>query len=235
MILPPKGGALILKKGQFFTFGMRLFGSGIERLPFVVQSWRQALARGLGPMRGRARLTGVWAVAPQADAPVALYDCDTGTLGAVLPENPVLTDGEAETTTQTKVTLDFRTPLRLQVKGRPLRPADITPRRLVGDVVRRVRILTAQCGTPAAQANVRDWPVETWLGEADGIRSDQALRWQDWRRYSRRQDQAMILGGVVGQMVWQEIPASVLSLLRLATRIHVGKETVFGFGEVSLA
>ena len=37
--------------------------------------------------------------------------------------------------------------------------------------------------------------------QIEQIQDDKHLKWQDWTRYSSRQDQKMKLGGVIGQ--WQ--------------------------------
>jgi len=44
----------------------------------------------------------------------------------------------------------------------------------------------------------------------------------------------MPLEGVLGEMVFADTPGEIVDLLDLATHIHVGKATSFGFGRLSL-
>lgn len=59
-------------------------------------------------------------------------------------------------------------------------------------------------------------------------------RWVDWERFSSRQDGKLIMGGVVGQAVYEGALDEFLPLLRLGELIHVGKGAVFGMGKYRL-
>lgn len=60
------------------------------------------------------------------------------------------------------------------------------------------------------------------------------LSWMDWERYSNRQGEKMKLGGVVGKVSFTGSLGKFLPYLRLAEILHVGKETTFGLGKVSV-
>jgi hypothetical protein len=196
-------------------FGMRLFGTAPERLAYIIEAWRRALGRGLGPERLPGRLllvrgpdgTPVWMgeeITPPAHVAAALPLSGSAPL------------------------LVTRTPLRLQASGRPLPADDLTPRRLVAGIIRRARMLAVHAGTGADV--VKTWPVQAWLEDADKIVHAPALQWQDWHRYSARQRRRMNLGGFVGQWQLEQVPESVQPLLVLGTLLHVGKDTSFGLG-----
>lgn len=55
--------------------------------------------------------------------------------------------------------------------------------------------------------------------------------WQDWQRYSSRQDKKIPLGGLVGEAVYDGVPGEFWPLLRLGEVLHVGKGVVFGLGK----
>jgi len=57
------------------------------------------------------------------------------------------------------------------------------------------------------------------------------LYWQDWERYSSRQQTRMKFGGWVGEIIYQGDFQRFLPLLRLGEHIHVGKVTTFGLGK----
>lgn len=56
--------------------------------------------------------------------------------------------------------------------------------------------------------------------------------WEDWERYSSRQDTKMNLGGIVGEAVYQGDWSEFWPLLKIAEEVHIGKGTVFGMGKI---
>lgn len=199
------------------TFGMRLVGPAIDRLAYVIEAWRRALARGLGRDRVRGALLRV----------VAEPDGEPVWEGEEIRHPEVL--GRTLPLAGPQLLLVSRTPIRLQSGGERAPLAHLTPRVLVAAIVRRARLLAAQCG-PDAEAQVRGWPVGAWLESADGIAHERALAWRDWYRFSARQQRRMNLGGYVGRWRWAHVPDPLQGLLALGALIHVGKEASFGLG-----
>ncbi|MBI3950574.1 MAG: CRISPR system precrRNA processing endoribonuclease RAMP protein Cas6 [Acidobacteria bacterium] len=62
------------------------------------------------------------------------------------------------------------------------------------------------------------------------------LRWQDWERYSNRQQARMKMGGFVGEMEVTGLDRDFLPVLALGELLHVGTGTTMGLGrfEVTL-
>jgi hypothetical protein len=209
-------------KGKNIHFGMRLFGTAIERFALVVEAWRRAFERGLGRERVRGRLCEAWDMV-SGDL---LYDGETLAPFEVMPR--IL---EAQ---GSNLEIRSLTPLRFLGKGTPLGIPALTPRRLVADVVRRARILASGLSLHVA-ADVAAWPVETWLEAAGDVKHNPELVWRDWRRYSFRQKQAMNLGGYVGTWIWKDITPDLQRLLALGSILHIGKDTSFGLGAYTLA
>jgi hypothetical protein len=70
---------------------------------------------------------------------------------------------------------------------------------------------------------------------AKGIAIDRSdLHWQDWERYSARQDVRMKLGGMVGSIKYVGALAGFLPYLLFGECLHVGKNTSFGLGKMQL-
>jgi hypothetical protein len=62
---------------------------------------------------------------------------------------------------------------------------------------------------------------------------DSSLNWFDWRRYSNRQDQAMLMGGITGSIVYEGNLDKYLPLIDVCTIVHLGKQSTFGLGKIS--
>lgn len=68
--------------------------------------------------------------------------------------------------------------------------------------------------------------VETIRGE---------LHWHDWERGSGRQEQTMLMGGLMGSIVYQGQIAPFLPLLELSRELHLGKQASFGLGKIDFS
>lgn len=225
VIAPEPGPAApVLEPGQTLAFHMVLTGSTLEQLPLIIVAWQRALQQGLTKNRSRAELTDVhWVDADGAHH--SIWTAEQPRLQAhaaslQLPPMPLSTNG---------LLLHIHTPLRLQHQGKPLRPQQLSVRTLVSAVARRVALVLE---FHAAQAQ---WgaQVPATAVLADQLADQRSLHWFDWKRFSSRQQQAMTLGGVVGQ--WHlrgpaEALASAWPWLWLGQWLHVGKNASFGLG-----
>ena len=79
-----------------------------------------------------------------------------------------------------------------------------------------------------------DWDFSELKRQAQSVRSEKNLQWQDWTRRSARQQQTMQLGGAVGSWTLQGELTPFLPALHLCQWLHLGKETVFGLGGYTL-
>jgi hypothetical protein len=59
--------------------------------------------------------------------------------------------------------------------------------------------------------------------------------WQDLERYSHRQNQRINMGGLVGTVTYRGALTEFMPWLSLGEQVHVGKNTVFGFGKYELS
>ncbi len=60
------------------------------------------------------------------------------------------------------------------------------------------------------------------------------FQWQDWVRYSSRQDRKVIMGGFIGSIRYEQVPPEILEILCWGEYLHIGKGTVFGLGKYKL-
>lgn len=226
---PPLTGERCFPDGSQLSYGLTLIGSAIEKLPFFVNAFTiLGDELGLGRGHGRYRL-------------VSIHD-DTGK--ELLSGNRLSNDFriiEAYTLLNSEpqedipLVLEFLTPTRLkttwQRQNRGLiigisSSADF--RVLLKSLYHRAFVLTqlyAPTGSPV-RYDGRDVPLTDEEVRLDGADT----RWQDWTRYSSRQQQCMQLGGMIGKATFVGATGKFLPLFRLGEYLHLGKGTTFGLG-----
>ena len=219
VIEPPNWGARTYEKGETLEFHFVLFGRALYHLALVVFAFQRAFSRDVG--RGKAVFKTLFAEYPTGD--VCVLDGEKDRIREHVPETTMpLPQGK-------EIVLKVTTPLRLQKNGRPLRSEEITARGLLTAMMRRTALIYEfQCRTPLGL----DF---AGLAEAaEGVALASHLTWRDWARYSNRQDRRMSLGGVVGEIRLSNVPFAFTALAACATLAHVGKNSTFGLGRVSL-
>ena len=210
--------------GDAFGLDLVLIGRGRAQLPYFIEALRRAGATGIGAGAGRYA---VEAVAQQsADDWVEIYRpgaplqplSDTG---AGLPPAPAAGS----------LRIELLTPLRLKVDNGLVTAERLRFRDFFSHLLRRVSLLSYFH---------TDTPLETdfrGLVQAAQAIDWQAidLRWQDWTRYSSRQDALLQMGGLVGTL---RLPTAGMEpfwpYLWLGQWTHVGKAAVMGLGRYQL-
>jgi hypothetical protein len=233
VIEPPPIGTRRIAAGEALVFHMVLIGgASLRQLPLIVHAWQRALQHGLGKARVRGRLQAVDLVTQaDVDACAALPVFDTAT-GRVLPHDtgwalPAAPAADSAATAPRQLTLHIHTPLRLQHNGHALGPAELTPRTLVAQLLRRINLMLD------LHLDLRPAPfdAQALLTLAEGLRDDRSgLQWKDWTRYSARQQQEMTLGGVLGRWTLHGDLAALLPWLALGELLHLGKNATMGMG-----
>ena len=211
--------------GDEFGLDLVLIGRGRAQLPYFIEALRRAGETGIGSGAGRYT---VEAVAQQSAGDwVEIYRP-----GA--PLQP-LTDTRAEplpAPVAGSLRIELLTPLRLKVANDLVTTDRLRFRDFFSHLLRRVSLLSYFH---------TDTPLETdfrgLVQAAQAIDWQAAeLRWQDWTRYSSRQDALMQMGGLVGTLT---LPAAGLEpfwpYLWLGQWTHVGKGAVMGLGRYRLS
>ncbi len=223
VVEPPPWGERQLEPGETLSFHFVLIGRAQTQLPLIIHAWRRALAHGIGKGDGSATLEQVHLV--QDGGEHTVFDAADGRLQPHVPGIPVASDGPA----RQRVTLRIETPLRLQLNGKPIRPDALTGRDLLVNLVRRLALLSEFHAGQKLELDFHSY------GEAaSAIKTEKNLVWRDWTRYSSRQKQEMILGGVVGEWTLAGELEPFLPMLYLGQWLHVGKNASFGLGKYQL-
>ena len=222
---PPSNEETLFQEGSELAFDLLLFGFANEYLPYFVYAFEEMGKTGIGrrvrDRRGRFHLvkvcTGTQTIYEPADglfrAP-EIQDLD-------VPAAPEARDNEVSS-----VSVRLETPLRLKFGNQFT--AALPFHVLVRGMLRRIAVLNTHFGTGEPSLDYRGLVARAGQIETESSR----LRWFDWRRYSNRQEQAMLMGGMIGDVTYRGQLQEFMPLLRYCEIVHVGKATAFGLGKI---
>ncbi len=226
-IEPPHDRKTAYDEGERFSFGLKLFSHATEYLPYFVHAFMLAGRHGLGkraePGQGRFRLVDI------RQGGNSLYDAATETLHS--PQVEELPLPSLQPTGETALlACDLLTPLRFKADNRLAARLDFPT--LMRLIIRRIKSLCALDGL-SFQLPQEEFSRLFALA-ADIVIEEDSLRWEDWSRYSGRQQTVMQLGGLVGRIVYRGAVAAFAEYLAFASLAHIGKQSSFGLGALDL-
>lgn len=224
VIEPPLDSGSRFPPGSSFDFSLLLFGETNKKLPYFIYAFREMGHVGIGKringQRGRFTLERV---------------CHEGRVVYDIRQEKIVTPNVPDVTiprlqrqepTNLRARVALITPLRIKYKNR-LSP-DLPFHVLVRAVLRRLSTLFEAYGEGEP-----DLDYTTLVRDAEKIKTvDNDISWFDWRRYSFRQDKQMLMGGLVGSIVYEGKLGPYLPLLELSSMVHLGKQTTFGLGKI---
>lgn len=228
VIEPSPDSAESYQAGERFDFNLLLFGEFNDLLPYFVYAFQVMGDNGIGRRvdakhRSRFRLD---SVSLEGEA---LFDPATGRLHPARAPAISLPSAEGALPEELELTVILKTPLRLKFENHL--KAALPFHLLVRAMLRRASSLFETYGGGEPELDYRGLVARA--GAVATVASD--LRWLDWQRYSNRQDQAMLMGGITGSVTYRGNLAEYLPLLELAGRFHIGKQTSFGLGQVGFS
>ncbi|MHB8170817.1 MAG: CRISPR system precrRNA processing endoribonuclease RAMP protein Cas6 [Thermincolia bacterium] len=230
---PPLETKTFYSPGEKLAFQLVLLGKAIDYLPYFIIIFRELGQMGIGKGRKNYRLDTVNAI-----------NLRTG-------EKPVIYNGKEEMVTNIDVSVTGAELVDLCEPSLPEeKPVDLTIRFLTMTrlkfeqeytVVPEFHIIIRNLLRRLSSISYFHHGVELDLdfrGLIEKAREvtliNRQTRWEDWERYSSRQNARMNLGGIVGEAVYRGNWQEFWPLLKLAEQIHVGKGTVFGLGKVEM-
>ncbi|MDO8724304.1 MAG: CRISPR system precrRNA processing endoribonuclease RAMP protein Cas6 [Syntrophales bacterium] len=221
VIQPPLSRATHFNTGDTFDFTLLLFGEANDFLPYFVYAFETMGEIGIGKKIGNRRSAFVLTSVEQDG--VNIYTGETKRLLPALEKTLSLVP-HSEDPQEGTLTINFLTPLRLKFDNHL--QAQLPFHLLVRAALRRISSLFAYYGAGEPALDYRGM-----VKRAEAITVERAdLRWYDWERYSNRQDQAMLMGGMAGSITYRGAIGEYLPLLELARELHIGKQTSFGLG-----
>lgn len=220
---PPPMGSKALAPGDTFSFNVVLIGQALAQLPIIIYAWQTALNAGLGSAHAKVELIDV---VFEPDQPVAQVIYTHDTEARLLPVPEFTPEPLAPTD---RLTIQLLTPLRIQQKGQVL-SSNLRGKDFLMALVRRYYFLQ-EFHTPNYQAP----DFKALARQAEQIEGRHSFSWCEWQRYSSRQQQEMIFGGVLGKLELTGDLTTFLPMLARGQWLHVGNKTTFGMGHYRLA
>lgn len=208
--------------GEIFEFRLKLFAYGVDYLPFFVQAFRMAGLKGMGSMAAPGQFT----IERITSGTRQLYDAENDNID--LPQCELMPGPGAAAPQQGRLTLRIVSPLRHKSGNRFSAALEFGD--LFHLILRRLKALYNLEG--------HDWSLDPeqyaqLRGAAERIRTQaNNLRWQDWSRYSSRQDALMKFGGLIGDISYVGDFSMFAELVEVAKIAHIGKQTSFGLGRI---
>jgi hypothetical protein len=215
-----------VEPGGEFHFDVHLFDVRDPALAYFVLSFAQLAHEGLGPGRGRAELVGVDQLGLERTPQAEVFDGRTFLLGQALP--PLELDLSPSREAVRRVALRFLTPTELKAGGElALRPEFGV---LFGRVRDRLSTLRALYGEGPLPVDFKA------MGErASRVRLVRSrLRWSETDRRAGKTGRLHPFGGFTGEVEYEGDLAEFLPYLKAAEWTGVGRQTVWGKGEIAV-
>lgn len=225
VIEPPADTKVNYAAGDAFDFTLLLFGNFNDSLPYFIFAFEQMGQLGAGKKINGQRPH--FALKKVIAADSTIYSSETKKIqGAYKPENMVIPAppvGHVH-----RLEIEILTPLRLKYQNNyeTALPFHI----LIRAALRRISSLFNAFGEGEPELEYRGL-----VRRAQEVAiTKSSLQWFDWRRYSNRRDQAMLMGGLIGKVTYTGDLTEFLPLLRLCATVHLGKQTAFGLGKIKV-
>ncbi|NVM21961.1 MAG: CRISPR system precrRNA processing endoribonuclease RAMP protein Cas6 [Desulfobacterales bacterium] len=227
-IEPPGGTKTDYKKAEPFEFTLLLFGKANDYLPYFIYAFEQMGRLGIGKRIGGKR-AGFLLERVTTNGKRIYSNQDKKLTGGNFVRDLELQDfAMPEDRAVQRVEISLKTPLRLKFENKL--EASLPFHVLVRAMLRRISSLANYHGNGEPTLDYRGMVQRAKAVEI----TDSSIKWFDWKRYSNKQDQSMLMGGIVGSVVYSGDLGEFLPLIRFCERVHVGKQTSFGLGKIEI-
>ena len=227
VIEPPLDTRTDYPAGADFDFTLLLFGEVNRLLPYFIYAFDRMGKIGIGKkMEGRR---GRFALNEVYHNGECIYSGANQTLqmNGSLPDLTLQEADDARNDPK-QLQVSLITPLRLKFQNRFNR--ELPFHVLIRASLRRISALFTAYDGGEPQLDYTGM-----VRRAEKVKIiDSDLNWFDWQRYSGRQDQKMLMGGMVGTVTYEGDLCEFLPLMDAAAKVHLGKQTSFGLGRVEV-
>jgi len=220
--------------GESFFFDLLIFGKALDLFPYFVLAFRDLTSEGIGKTRGKALLEKVELI--QNGVAETIYLEKEGLLRSNFEfQTGKSLQPKAENLISRKnfnLTLKFQTMTRLVYKGHLV---DVPHFHIFfRNLIRRISALLFLYHGFHVRID-----FASLISEAERVNLIRNLAvWMEWSRYSRRQQEKMYMGGLLGDACFDFEGVNFeifLPFLAAGEVTHVGKGTVFGLGKYEIS
>jgi len=237
VIDPPLDELVTYPADAKLEFGVTVFGSAGRLLPYVVLALGDIGKAGLGRKyerdgfwtRGRFEVERVELADPFSGDRELLYSGDAGGQPVFHSPRGKVESGGMALPEVSRIELEFVTPTRLVRQGELAPRFELLP--FLQRLRERLEALDRRYGAhelPPGERRGYPFDAVQVAGEID--LTDDRTAWQDVRAYSRRQKQAVPVGGFLGTVTLEGNLAPLLPYLAWGQLTHVGKDATKGNG-----
>ena len=228
VIEPPEDTKTHYQKGDLLNFSLLLFGAACDNIAYFIHAFDQIGGTGIGKrINGKGATFALNEVCADDDL---IYSKKDGKIKKQAKAGDLSLSDLIETpkTGLFDIELELATPLRLKYQNglKADLPFDVLTRAML----RRISSLFEYHGGGEPPLDYRGLIRRARQVEI----KESHIGWYDWRRYSNRQEQAMMMGGMVGKIIYKDVPGEYLPLLRFCELAHLGKATTFGLGKIKV-
>lgn len=225
VIEPPPIGERVIKEKEEFEIGLVLIGKAIEYVPYFIYTFEEMSQKGVGAKRGKFQILRTYSYSGLRKR--VIYSGKTKILKKIYKNMDwnYFVKKAKNLQKARELKIEFLTPVRIK-RMRKLEK-ELKFETIIKNLLRRIWMLSTVYGD-------ENLPFEYTevIESAKKIKAQESkLSWFDWERYSRRQDERMKLGGLVGYKIFKGDFKDFLPLLLLGEYIHIGKNTSFGLGK----
>jgi hypothetical protein len=207
--------------GESFRFNLLLFGEFVHSLPYFIYAVETMGEGGVGKRVNDKRPR--FSVSEVAVSGTVIYDPATRRLLNV-PEPRILAPPVVEGDMNGRLTLTLRTPLRFKNDNRLTDRVDFQA--VIRAALRRVSAMHAAYGEGDPPLDYR-----SLIALAANVKTaESSLSWHDWKRYSNRQQDEMLFGGLRGNISFVGNIGPFMQIMEQTRLMHIGKQTTFGLG-----
>ncbi len=225
VIEPPPEHKTNYRRGDALNFILLIFGEANDYLPYFIYAFDQMGQMGIGRrIDGKRASFALQQVTVEDDV---IYSKSGGSINlpVKLPELSLNHFPQPPDLKNFKIEIKLETPLRLKYQN--TLHAELPFHVLTRSMLRRASSLLAFYGDGEPPLDYRGM-----VQRAEQVRiTNSGIKWFDWRRYSNRQEQAMLIGGMIGSITYSGQLAEYIPLLQFCEQVHIGKQTAFGLGK----
>lgn len=239
IILPPLGERRRYEPGETLQFGITLFGSIIQLLPYLMLSITMLESAGLGQklaenrgQRGHFRIVTVESYNPLSAERHTIYARKQALVHIpTLQVNEQDVQARAAQLPADRITLTFLTPTRIIEKEHLMYQVAFAP--ILHRLLERLVALEGAYSESVSLTIEELWNLVTLAEKIECV--NDATQWLDIRSYSQRLKRSTPIGGMVGQATFTGDLTPFREFLLWGELIHIGKSCVKGNGWYKVA